>query len=90
MSNVYLDNNRIMKMRDVDRELNKIGTWREYEKEIVIGALMVLLGSAALCAVIKRFQKNNMYIEIEAKKTKQNKQTNNTTYFYLEKQGKQR
>ena len=28
MSNVYLDNNRIMKMKDVDKKLKKIGTWR--------------------------------------------------------------
>lgn len=26
---VYLYNNRIMKMKDVDKSLNKIGTWRE-------------------------------------------------------------
>lgn len=47
MSNVYLDNNRIMKMRDVDRELNKIGTWREYTKDIVLCSVFGVLVVAA-------------------------------------------
>ena len=87
MSNVYLDNNRIMKMKDVDRELKKIGTWRENEKEIIIGVLVVLLSCGILYAGIKKFQKNNMYLTIEVKKTPQTKPANNSVYFYLEKQG---
>ena len=89
MSNVYLDNNRIMKMKDVDRELKKIGTWREHEKEIIIGILVVLLSGAMLYAGIRKFQKNNMYITVEVKKTPK-AANNSNTYFYLEKQGIQR
>ena len=75
-------------MKDVDRELKKIGTWREHEKEIIIGVLAFLLSCGMLYAGIKKFQKNNMYLTIEVKKIP--KTTNNNTYFYLEKQGIQR
>lgn len=84
MSNVYLDNNRIIKMKDVDKYLNKIGTWRENKKDITIGALAVLLSCAMLYAGIKRFQKNNMYITIESKKIDKQNQNDNT-YFYMSK-----
>ncbi len=88
--NVYLYNNRIMKMKDVDKELKKIGTWRENDKEIIIGVLVFLLCCTVLYVGIRKFQKNNMTLTIEIKKTPQTKLANNTTYFYLEKQGIQR
>ena len=48
MSNVYLDNNRIMKMKDVDKQLKKIGTWHENistkELTVLILAVLFLLG----------------------------------------------
>jgi len=45
MSNVYLDNNRIMKLKDVDKQLKKIGTWRENisAKDLTALLLSVLL-----------------------------------------------
>ena len=81
---IYLYNNRIIKMKDVDRELKKISTWRENEKDVIIGALIVLLSCGMLYAGIKKFQKNNMYITIESKKIDKVKQSNNT-YFYMSK-----
>jgi len=45
MSNVYLDYNRIMKMKDVDKQLKKIGTWRDNisSKELTVLILSILL-----------------------------------------------
>ena len=42
MSNVYLDNNRIMKMKDVDKKLKKIGTWRDINTDVKLAVLMVV------------------------------------------------
>ncbi|MBR6838204.1 MAG: hypothetical protein IKM94_01395 [Alphaproteobacteria bacterium] len=42
MSNVYLDNNRIMKMKDVDKKLKKIGTWRDIDTNVKLAVLMVV------------------------------------------------
>ncbi len=42
MSNVYLDNNRIMKKKDVDKKLKKIGTWRDIDTDIKLAVLMVV------------------------------------------------
>lgn len=42
MSNVYLDNNRIMKMKDVDKKLKKIGTWRDINTNVKLAVLMVV------------------------------------------------
>lgn len=48
MSNVYLDYNRIMKMKDVDKQLKKIGTWHENisskELTVLIISILFLLG----------------------------------------------
>ncbi|MBR6752293.1 MAG: hypothetical protein IKL95_03415 [Alphaproteobacteria bacterium] len=52
MSNVYLDNNRIMKMKDVDKKLKKIGTWRDNDK--VVSLTVVLLLSVAGFVVINK------------------------------------
>ena len=87
---MYLFNGRIMKKKDVDKYINKIGTWRENEKEIVIVVLVFLLSCTVLYAGIRKFQKNNMTLTIEVKKIPKTKPANNTTYFYLEKQGIQR
>ena len=87
---VYLFNNRIKKMKDVDKYIKKIGTWRENEKEIIIGVLAFLLSCTVFYAGIRKFQKDNMYLTIEVKKTQKTKPANNTMYFYLEKQGIQR
>lgn len=48
MSNVYLDNNRIMKKKKVDKELKKIGTWRDMDtdtKIIIFSIVFLLAGS---------------------------------------------
>ena len=45
MSNVYLDYNRIIKMKDVDKQLKKIGTWHENisSNELIVLILSILL-----------------------------------------------
>lgn len=48
MSNVYLDNNRIMKKKKVDKELKKIGTWRDIDtdtKLIIFSVVVIFVGS---------------------------------------------
>ena len=49
MSNIYLYNNRIIKEKDVDKELKKIGTGREdiSSKELIalIISILLLLGA---------------------------------------------
>ena len=48
MSNVYLDNNRIMKKKKVDKELKKIGTWRDMDtdtKLIIFSVVVIFVGS---------------------------------------------
>lgn len=41
MSNIYWENNRIIKMKDVDNQLNKIGTWRENISPKALTALIL-------------------------------------------------
>ena len=50
MSNIYLDNNRIIKMKDIDQEFEKIGTFREgiSSKELIALILSILLLSGVL------------------------------------------
>lgn len=50
MSNVYLDNNRIVKMKDVDKELKKIGTWRENISSNTVIKIVLVILIMSLCA----------------------------------------
>ena len=53
MSNVYLDNNRIMKMKDVDKKLKKIGTWRDNDKIVSLTVALLLLSVAGFVVINK-------------------------------------
>ena len=52
---IYKENGRIIEMKDVDKYINKIGTWRENisSKKLVILILSVLclLGVGIFCAI---------------------------------------
>lgn len=80
----YLLSGRIMTQKEINKEINKIGTWRENKKDIIIGTLVVLLSCGIFYVGIKKFQKNNMYITIESKKIDKSKPSNNI-YFYMSK-----
>lgn len=86
---IYIYNNRFLKEKDKYLKKNRYSELKN-EKDVIIGVLAVLLCCGIFYAGIKRFQKNNMYITIEAKKIPQTKSENNNVYFYLEKQGIQR
>lgn len=50
MSNIYLENNRVMTIKEVDRYLKKIGTWREKISNAEIIALITLVLVVAGCS----------------------------------------
>lgn len=48
MSNIYLDSNRIVTLKDVDKQLKRIGTWRDKisstELTALVLSILLLLG----------------------------------------------
>ena len=88
-NNVYLDNNRIMKMKDVDKELKKIGTWRDDNNlGIKIAVLTVVcLLVAATFVVDHKINKAKQEFKQELQRDLANNQTRTDSVYnaYIDK-----
>jgi len=62
MSNVYLDNNRIMKMKKVDKELKKIGN--NTDVKIVVFSIALLLAGSVFVVWYMRNSKEQFKQEL--------------------------
>ena len=89
--NVYLYNNRIMKMKDVDKELKKIGTWRDDEYlgikigVFAVAACLCLLGVAAFAVNHKIKEKQEFKQELQSDFTQNPTRTNSVYNAYINK-----
>ena len=86
MSNVYLDNNRIMKMKDVDKKLKKIGTWRDIDTDVKLAvfSIIFLLASSFFVVGYMRNAKENFKQELAQELAKNIKQTDSVHTTYID------
>ena len=70
MSNIYIENNRIITTKEVDRYLKRIGSWHEnFSRAEIIAVVIVLLAVAGCVFGLYYYKhyKNDKLIEIEQK-----------------------
>lgn len=87
MSNVYLDNNRIVKMKDVDKELKKIGTWRgmDTDVKIIVCSIIFLLAGSVFIVGYMRNAKEKFKQELIQELQKSQNQTDSVYNAYIDR-----
>ena len=87
MSNVYLDNKRILPMKKVDKELKKIGTWRDMDTDtkIIIFSIVFLLAGSVFVVGYMRKAKEKFKQELVQELQKSQNQTDSVHTVYIDK-----
>ena len=86
MSNVYLDNNRIMKKKKVDKELKKIGTWRDIDTDVKLAvfSIIFLLAGSFFIVGYMRNAKEKFKQELVQELQKSQNQTDSVRAAYVD------
>lgn len=87
MSNVYLDNKKILPMKKVDKELKKIGTWRDIDtdtKLIIFSVVVIFVGSFFIVGYMRN-AKEKFKQELVQELAKKQNQTESAHTVYIDK-----
>lgn len=86
MSDVYLDNKRILPMKKVDKELKKIGTWRDMDTDtkIIIFSIVFLLAGSVFVVGYMRKAKEEFKQELVQELQKSQNQTDFVRAAYFD------